>query len=240
MTASSHPGPPADLEGDQLEVVPSDWDPREVYFLMTALVVPRPIAWVSTVSSDGVPNIAPHSYFNVMSNDPPHVVIGSSGRKDTLDNIEATGELVVNITTEHVLEEMNATAVDAPPAVDELALVGIETAPSLTVKPPRVAAAMGHLEAQLTQVVPAGNGSIIVAEVTHIHIDPRVWRDGRVDPALLRPVLRFAGTTYATVGEVFKLARPMWDEDVAHLDDGDRSWIPRRDGSGGGSGTASP
>lgn len=239
MTDSSHAGPPDQLD-DHLEVVPAEWDPRQVYFLMTGLVVPRPIAWVSTLSTDGVANLAPHSYFNVMSNDPPHVVVGSSGRKDTLTNIEATGELVVNITTEHVLEQMNATAVDAPPGVDEFELVGVTKAPSRTVAPFRVAEALAHLEARVTTVVPAGNGHIVVAEVTHVHVDPRVWRDGRVDPELLRPVLRYAGTTYATQGEVFKLPRPVWEQDVAGLPDGDDSWVPRLDGSGGGSGTASP
>lgn len=227
MTASSHPGPPAALDTD-LEVQPDEWDPRQVYFLMTGLVVPRPIAWVSTISEDGVPNLAPHSYFNVMSNNPPHVVIGSSGRKDTLTNIEATGELVVNITTEHVLEPMNASALDAPAAIDEFDHVGVTPAPSRTVAPPRVAEALAHLEARLVQVVPAGNGHIVVAEITWIHISPDVWQDGRVDPALLRPVLRFAGTQYGTVGELFKLPRPHWTDPATH--DGDeRDWIPRRD-----------
>lgn len=228
MPASSHPAPPDELDTD-LEVSPEEWEAQQVYFLMTGLVVPRPVAWLSTLSADGVPNLAPHSYFNVMSNDPPHVVIGSTGRKDTLRNIEATGEFVVNITTEHVLEEMNATAVDAPPEVDEFAWAGVTPAPSRTVAPPRVAEAMGHLETELVQVVPAGNGHIIIGRVTHIHIDPRVWRDGRVDPELLRPVLRLAGTAYGTLGEVFKLHRPGWADDVGERDVEDRSWIPRRD-----------
>ena len=227
MTASSHAGPPDALDRD-LDVAPAEWDPQDVYFLMTGLVVPRPIAWVSTVSADGVLNLAPHSYFNVMSNDPPHVVIGSSGRKDTLANIEATGELVVNITTEHVLEQMNASAVDAPPEVDEFERVGVTPVASHTVAPARVAEAMAALECRLVQVVPAGNGHIVIAEVTRIHIDRRVWRDGRVAPDLLRPVLRFAGTQYGTVGELFKLPRPTWNEDVGDRDPDDRSWIPRR------------
>lgn len=231
MTTSSHPEPPERLAPDEhLEVRPSEWDPRQVYFLMTGLVVPRPIAWVSTVSPDGVANVAPHSYFNVMSHDPPHVVIGSSGRKDTLTNIEATGELVVNVTTEHVLEQMNASSVDAPSTVDELELVGVTTRPSAVVTPPRVAEALAHLEARLVQVVPAGNGNIVVAEVVHVHVDPRVWRAGRVDPELLRPMLRFAGTTYGTVGEVFKMPRPQWAA-LTPAERADGSWIPRRPAS---------
>jgi flavin reductase (DIM6/NTAB) family NADH-FMN oxidoreductase RutF len=227
MTTSSHPAPPDDLDVD-LEVAPAEWDPQQVYFLMTGLVVPRPVAWVSTLSADGVPNLAPHSYFNVMSHEPPHVVIGSSGRKDTLNNIEATGELVVNITTEHVLEEMNATAIDAPPEVDEFERVGLTKVAARTVAPFRVGEALAHLECRLVQVVPAGNGNIVVAEVTHIHVDPRVWRAGRVDPELLRPVLRLAGTTYGTLGETYRLHRPGWAADVGDHAPDDRSWIPRR------------
>lgn len=223
---SSHPAPPATLETD-LEVVPAEWDPRQVYFLMTGLVVPRPVAWVSTISAQGVRNLAPHSYFNMMSNDPPHVVIGSSGRKDTLTNIEATGELVVNITTEHVLEPMNASAVDAPSDVDEFARVGVTPTRSRTVAPARVAEALAHLECRLVQTVPAGNATIVVAEVTCIHVAAEVWRDGRVDPALLRPVLRYAGTQYGTIGELFKLPRPSWGTVGGH-DVDDHSWIPRR------------
>ena len=226
VTASSHPGPPTALDTD-LEVLPEEWDPRQVYFLMTGLVVPRPIAWVSTLSQEGVRNLAPHSYFNVMSHDPPHVVVGSSGRKDTLANIEATGELVVNVTTEHVLEAMNASALDAPAEVDEFGHVGVTPTPSRTVAPPRVAEALAHLEARLVQVVPAGNGHIVVAEVTWIHISRDVWAEGRVDPALLRPVLRLAGTQYGTIGELFKLPRPSWTDAATH-DTDDRSWIPRR------------
>jgi len=225
---SSHPGPPEKLDVD-LEVTPADWDPRQVYFLMTGLVVPRPIAWISTRSPDGVDNLAPHSYFNVVSSNPPHVVIGSTGRKDTLTNIEATGELVVNITTEHVLEQMNASAVDAPSDVDEFERVGVTKVASTTVTPSRVGEAMAHLECRLAQVVTLGNGHVVLAEVTHVHVDPRVWRDGRVDPELLRPVLRLAGTSYATLGEVFKLHRPGWEQDVGDRDASDTSWIPRRD-----------
>lgn len=240
MPSTSPTGPPEDLAPDEhLEVAPADWDPRQVYFLMTGLVVPRPIAWVSTLSAEGVANVAPHSYFNTVGHDPPHVVIGSSGRKDTLRNVEATGELVVNITTEHVLEAMNATSVDAPHGVDEFELVDVTKAPSEVVAPPRVAEAVAHLEARVAQVVPAGASSVILAEVVHVHVDPRVWRDGRVDPELLRPLLRFAGTTYGTVGEVFKLPRPAWGDVADRVAAGDDSWIPRRPGSPRETGDAS-
>lgn len=208
---SSHPAPPDDLETD-LELSPVDWEARQVYFVMTGLVVPRPIAWVSTLGEDGVRNVAPHSYFNVVSNDPPHVVFSSTGEKDTLRNVRANGEFVVNLVTEHVLEPMNATAADLPHGEDEFSWFGLEDAPSAVVAPPRVAAAKAHLECRLVHELPVGNGNLVVGEVVHIHIAPEVWRDGRIDPELLRPVCRLAGTSYAELGEVFKLPRPSWEQ----------------------------
>jgi flavin reductase (DIM6/NTAB) family NADH-FMN oxidoreductase RutF len=221
---SSHPAPPDQLDTD-LDVAPEDWQARQIYFLMTGLVIPRPIAWVSTLGEDGVRNVAPHSYFNVVSNDPPHVVFSSTGEKDTLRNVRASGEFVVNLVTEHVLEEMNATAADLPHGEDEFSWFGIEAAPSRVVAPPRVAAAKAHLECRLVDVVPVGNGNLTIGEVVHVHVAAEVWRDGRVDPELLRPVCRLAGTAYAELGEVFKLPRPSWDQ-IRDLPLADR--IPRR------------
>lgn len=208
---SSHLQPPDELDVD-LELRPGDWQARQVYFLMTGLVVPRPIAWVSTLSEDGTRNVAPHSYFNVVAHDPPHVVFSSSSVKDTLRNVRAGGEFVVNLTTQHVLEQMNATAADLPPGEDEFAWFGIDAAPSQVVAPPRVADAVAHLECRAVQEVEAGNGHIVIGEVVHVHVAPQVWRDGRVDPELLDPVCRLAGTGYARLGEVFKLPRPAWDD----------------------------
>ncbi len=230
MSSDGSTGPPGELDGD-LEVAVGDWGTRDTYHLLTGLVVPRPIAWVSTVAADGTRNLAPHSYFNLVAHDPPHVVLGSSSRKDTLTNIEATGEFVVNITTEHVLEQMNASSVDAPPHVDEFTLVGATPTPARTVAPARVAEARAHLECRLVQVVELGRGRMVVGEVVHVHVAGEVWRDGRVAPDLLRPVLRFAGTMYGTIGELFKLPRPSWAHDVADVvdtDPADRSWLPRR------------
>jgi flavin reductase (DIM6/NTAB) family NADH-FMN oxidoreductase RutF len=221
---SSHPSPPDRLETD-LELSPADWAARQVYFLMTGLVVPRPIAWVSTLGEDGVRNVAPHSYFNVVSHDPPHVVFSSTGVKDTLRNVRTSGEFVVNLVTDHVVEPMNATAADLPPGEDEFSVFGIDAAPSEVVAPPRVAAAKAHLECRLVHELPLGNGNLVVGEVVHVHVAPDVWRDGRIDPELLRPVCRLAGTSYAELGEIFKLPRPRWTE-VRDQPLADR--IPRR------------
>jgi flavin reductase (DIM6/NTAB) family NADH-FMN oxidoreductase RutF len=208
---SSHPSPPDQLD-EPLELTPADWEARQVYFLMTGLVIPRPIAWVSTLSEDGDRNVAPHSYFNVVSNDPPHVVFSSTGVKDTLRNVRATGEFVVNLVTQHVVEEMNATAADLPHGEDEFDWFGLAAAPSVTVAPPRVAAARAHLECRVVHELPLGNGNLVVGEVLHIHVEPDVWADGRVDPQLLDPVCRLSGSGYARLGEVFKLPRPAWDD----------------------------
>ncbi|MTV24558.1 flavin reductase family protein [Nitriliruptoraceae bacterium ZYF776] len=223
---SSHDAPPDHLDVD-LELEPRDWGTRDVYFLMTGLVIPRPIAWVSTRSADGVDNVAPHSYFNVVSNDPPHVVFSSTGEKDTLRNVRASGEFVVNLVDGSLVEAMNATATDTPPDVSEFDAFGVERAPSTTVAPPRVAAARAHLECRLVHELPLGNGNLVVGEVVHLHIAREIWRDGRVDPVAFDPVCRLAGTRYATLGEVFQLPRPRWDE-VAELAPTDR--VPRRDG----------
>jgi flavin reductase (DIM6/NTAB) family NADH-FMN oxidoreductase RutF len=221
---SSHPAPPDQLEVD-LELDPGDWEPRQVYFLMTGLVVPRPIAWVSSLSAEGVPNVAPHSYFQMVAHDPPHVLFSSIGVKDTLRNVRATGEFVVNITTQHVLERMNASSANLPHGEDEFAWFGIDTAPAVAVAPPRVAAAKAHLECRVVQELTVGNGNVVIGRVEHLHVAADVWRDGRIDPQLLDPVLRLAGTGYATLGEVFKLPRPTWD-DVRDRDPDER--IPRR------------
>jgi flavin reductase (DIM6/NTAB) family NADH-FMN oxidoreductase RutF len=223
--SSSHDGPPERLEAD-LELDPADWQPREVYFLMTGLVIPRPIAWVSTVDDDGIANVAPHSYFNVVSNDPPHVVFSSTGVKDTLRNVRATGEFVVNLVTMPVVEQMNFTATDFPADEDELTWAQLTRAPAATVAPPRVAEAQAHLECVLRHELPVGNGNLVVGEVTHIRIAPEVWRDGRVDPGLYDPVCRLAGTRYARLGEIFQLPRPSWERDVKGTRPGEA--IPRR------------
>jgi flavin reductase (DIM6/NTAB) family NADH-FMN oxidoreductase RutF len=223
---SSHPAPPVELDAP-LELDPDDWEPRQVYFLLTGLVIPRPIAWVSTRSPSGIRNVAPHSYFNVVAHDPPHVIFSSSGEKDTLRNVQLTGEFVVNLVTQDVVEPMNFTATDFPPEEDEFTWAGLTEAPAQSVHAPRVAEAKAHLECRLVQVVPAGNGNIVIGRVRHMHVDPSVWADGRVDPARYDPVCRLAGTGYATLGEVFKLPRPRW-EDVQHTEPGSGEAIPRR------------
>ena len=201
--------PPQRLD-EPLELDPSQWRPVDVYYLMTALVVPRPIGWISTVSNEGVYNVAPYSYFNVIAHNPPHVVFSSSGTKDTLRNIRANNQFVVNIVTMDLLEKMNFTATDFPADQDEFAWAELETAPSACVRPPRVAAAKGHLECETVEIVQAGNGRLVIGRVLHVHISPTVWKDGRVAVELLDPVCRLSGSGYARLGEIMRLPRPGW------------------------------
>lgn len=194
------------------QFVPEDLAPREAYHLLTSLVVPRPIAWVSTLSDKGTRNLAPHSYFNVISSDPPIVHFTSSGQKDTLRNARATGEFVVSVVSRELVDAMNVTAADFPPGEDEFTWARVESAASTVVSPPRVAASKAALECRVREVLVMGNGTMVFGEVVHVHIAEDVWRDGRVRPELLRPVGRLAGADYAFVEQVHRLPRPSWDD----------------------------
>lgn len=203
-------------------LVPADLPERDAYFLLTSLVVPRPIAWVSTVSRDGVNNLAPHSFFNVISTDPPIVHFTSTRVKDSLTNVEATGEFVVNVVSRPLLEAMNLTSAEMPPEEDEFAWAGLETAPSELVAPPRVAAAPAALECRLRSVLRMGNGHMVFGDVVAVHVADRVWRDGRVDMAALEPVGRLSGAQYLLDGRVHRLPRPTWEQVLSQAD-GSRS-----------------
>jgi len=202
--------PPKQLNED-LELRPKDWEPKDIYFLVTGLIIPRPIGWISTVSSQGVPNLAPYSYFNAVAHNPPHVMFSSVGKKDSLRNVEETGEFVANIVTMVVVERMNFTSTDFPSEENEFGWAGLTPVKSKQVSPCRVREAKAHFECRSVQIVPAGNGNIVIGEVVHIHIDQSVWEDGRVSPEKLDPVCRLAGSGYARLGEIFLLDRPAWD-----------------------------
>lgn len=214
--AASHDTPPRELDRP-LEVAPGDWPQREFYLLMTALVVPRPIGWMSTISASGVRNLAPYSYFNLMGSDPFYVAFGSTGVKDTLTNVRETKQFVANIATMHLLEKMNFTSGDFPRDEDEFGWAGLTPAPSSKVLPPRVGEAKAHLECELVQVVSDRNTHIVLGRIVHAHVDPSVWKDGRVDARLLDPICRLSGTAYGRLGDLYKVERPKW-KDVAGTD----------------------
>jgi len=193
----------------RIDFDPQAMDATAFYRLLTAVVVPRPIAWVSTVSSADpcVTNLAPHSFFTVASAAPPIVQFTSVGRKDTLNNVEATGEFVVNFVPEALLEQVNATGTDFPPGVGEFEAVGIEQEPSLLVKPPRVAASPVALECRLHSTVRLGNSTVVFGEVVHAVVKEEVLVDGHPEIRLLRPLSRLGKNEWGTTGEIRDLAR---------------------------------
>ncbi|MGQ4332278.1 flavin reductase family protein [Streptomyces hayashii] len=190
-----------------------DYDPGALgasafYRLLTAVVVPRPIAWVSTLAADGATaNLAPHSFFTVACTDPPIVQFTSVGRKDTLRNVEATGEFVVNLAPEQLFEQINATGVDFPAHQGEFDAVGIEREPSLRVAPPRVAASPVALECTLHSTLRIGTSTLVLGEVVHAAVREDVIVDGHPDIRRLRPLSRLGRDEWGAVGEVRDLAR---------------------------------
>lgn len=182
--------------------------PRDVYRLLTSLVVPRPIAWVSTMDGNGVANLAPHSFFTVASSDPGIVQFTSVTRKDTLRNIEATGEFVVNVAPANLLKQVNATGTGFPHGTSEFTEAVVRTEPSLTVAPPRVADSPAALECRLHQVVPVGNSFLVLGLVTHVAVDAAVLDgDGHPVPRRLDPLARLGGNEWSTLGEVLHVDR---------------------------------
>jgi len=204
-------GPPKTLT-EPLELTPSDWAIKDVYYLMTGLVIPRPIGWISSVSEEGMHNVAPYSYFNAFGANPPVVGFASTGRKDTINYVEQTGEFVWNIVTGDVVEEMNFTSTNFPSDEDEFEWSGMTPVDSKAVKPKRVKEAKAHFECKVREIVNIGDNWITLGEIVHIHIDPSIWKDGRVDPRLLDPVCRLAGSWYGSLGDIYQIQRPVWND----------------------------
>lgn len=195
----------------------TDIDPADVgagtfYKYLTAVVVPRPIAWVSTRSAAGVDNLAPHSFFTVSCVDPPMVQFTSVGVKDSLTNVRETREFVVCLATEHLFEQINASGTDFPPEHDEFAEVGLATEPSLRVKPLRVAASPVALECRLHSTITLGDSTVVIGQVVHAAIDADVFSGDteHLDlPAIekLRPLARLGRDQWSTIGEVKTISR---------------------------------
>ena len=187
------------------------------YALLTALIMPRPIAWVSTVSADGVVNLAPFSYFNLFSDKPPLVAFAPANRpdgspKDTLANLNALGEFVLNLVTRDVVEAMNASAANLPAGESEAAHLGLELAPSVRVKPPRVARSLAHVECVVRDrwscATGPGASTLVIGEIVHIHVADSVMDGPGIDPAKLIAVGRLGGTGYCDTASRFDLPRP--------------------------------
>jgi flavin reductase (DIM6/NTAB) family NADH-FMN oxidoreductase RutF len=205
-------------ERDQVIVEPGCTGAAEIYRLMVGIIVPRPIAFVSTISAEGVLNLAPFSFFTAISANPPVIcfspmIRGSDAkRKDTLENIEATREFVVNIVSEDFAAQMNITSAEFPPEIDEFAASGLTPAPSDLVKPPRARESRASMECRLLQTVhvsakPLG-GSLVIGEVVRFHIDDGIVQSFKVDPDGLKAIGRMGGPTYCRTTDRFDLVRP--------------------------------
>lgn len=188
-----------------------DFDPtalgRAAYPLLNSVVVPRPIAWVSSRSPAGVDNLAPHSFFTVAGVDPAVLSFTSVGAKDSLRNVLATGEFVVCLSPEPLVEQVNLTGTDFPPDVSEFDAVGLTREPSLRVAPPRVAQSPVALECVLADTAVFGDCTVVFGRVVHIAIDEAVLRDDRPAPELLRPMARLGGNVWSTLGELSERRR---------------------------------
>ena len=191
---------------------PGSMSSKDVYRFLISAVVPRPIAFVSTLSAGGVPNLAPFSYFNLVATEPPLVAIAIADRaddpKDTLRNIRESREFVVNVVSEPLLDAMVSTAGEWPRQTSEFGPSGLTPAPSERVRPPYVAESPLQLECRLYREVPLGNSFLVAGEVVLARVRDDVLTEGRVDPAKLRPVGRLGGELYAPLGPVLKRPRP--------------------------------
>ncbi len=191
---------------------PAEVGPRRFYKLLTSVVVPRPIAWVSSRSAAGVDNLAPHSFFTVSCVDPPMVQFTSVGRKDSLRNVTETGEFVVCLATESLFEQVNATATNFAAGVDEFAAVGLTPEPSRLVAPPRVAESPVALECRLHQTLELGDSTVVIGRVVHAAVASSSF-DGDVEhgglPAIgkLRPLARLGRNEWSTIGEILDITR---------------------------------
>jgi len=201
---------------------PAEFEPRQIYKLMTGIIVPRPVALVSTMSREGVANLAPFSFFSGVGAVPPTVLFcpalrdGASAeageRKDTLRNVEETGEFVINVVSEAIAEAANATSAEVPFGVDEFALSGLTPIPSEAVRPPRVAQSPAQMECKLLQVIYTGraarSGVIVLGEVVRFHVGEGLFENYRLDPAALDAVGRMAGNTWVRTRDRIELVRP--------------------------------
>lgn len=200
-----------------MTIDPQSTTPLNIYKLLIGSIVPRPIAFVSTLSADGTRNLAPFSFFTAVSANPPVIcfspmIKGDGNAKDTLRNIRETKEFAVNIVSEAFAQPMNMTSGDYPPEVDEFEVSGLTPIPSDLIKPFRVKESQIHLECRLLQIVDIGgaplSGSLVLGEVVRFHIADGIFHDFRIDLDQLQPIGRLSGTEYTRTKDRFSIERP--------------------------------
>ena len=196
---------------------PNELDYSAVYKLLTGAIIPRPIGWISSISEDGINNLAPFSYFNAVGDDPPHVMFsigrGNNINKDTLNNVLNTKQFVVNMVTEALAEKMNLTAQSVPSHVDEFALAHIDSIQSIKVKPLRVKESPITFECELVHHYfledhKNGGACVIIGRIVMMHFDESVLMDNyKINLESYKPIARLAGSNYAKIGELFSIKR---------------------------------
>lgn len=196
---------------------PATLDNHIVYRLLTSSIIPRPIAWVSSISAHGINNLAPFSYFNLLGDDPPHVMFSTrrdnNSNKDTLNNVLATNQFVVNMVIKELVEQMNDSAAVLPPEVDEFELVSVTPIPSIKVKPMRVAESPIQLECELVhhyflEGQTQGGACVLIGRVVMIHVaDELLLDETRINSELYKPIARLGGSNYCEQGEIFSIKR---------------------------------
>ncbi|MGN5478594.1 flavin reductase family protein [Cupriavidus basilensis] len=194
-----------------MQILAESLSSEATYRLMSGVVVPRPIAWITTESRDGVVNLAPFSCFTFVSNKPPLIGVNigrkAGVRKDTGANIHARGEYVINIGDATQLEAIHLSSVEHPPEVSEVDVLGLATAPSRIIRTPRLADAPVSMECRLERIIEFGDtgAEFVVGEVLVFHIRDGLYRDGKVDTRELNPVCRIGGPNYASLGDIVTL-----------------------------------
>ncbi|ELY50413.1 flavin reductase family protein [Natronolimnohabitans innermongolicus] len=194
-----------------MQIDPRD-DTHSMYRTLTGLVVPRPIGWISTRSDAGVDNLAPYSFFNAVSVDPPILMFAPidrpDGLTDTATNVRETEEFVVNLVTHEFAEAMNRTSAELPSSESEFDAADVERAPSERVEPPRVAGVAAAFECVLYDVLEVGSNSLVLGEVVSVHVRDDVTTDGKVDTTKLDVIGRLSGGFYDGVDDRFEMKRP--------------------------------
>jgi len=193
-------------------IEPGALSPGAFYHLLNAAIAPRPVAWISSLSREGVANIAPHSYTTVFALNPPIVGFVSTGVKDTVTNVRATGDFVYHIASVALAERLNRTSADFPPGISEFDWAGLTKQASDLVSSWRVLEAPIAFECRVVDVIQiAGQASFLVlGEIVRAHLSDEIMTGGRIDPVKLEPLGRLAGSQFSRLGEVFTLARPTY------------------------------
>ncbi|MBZ9761667.1 flavin reductase family protein [Mesorhizobium sp. CA8] len=200
-------------------VTPAQWDTKQIYYLHASIVTPRPIAWVGTVSADGKDNLAPHSYFNAIADDPPYLMFSIEGETDTYRNLLEVPEFTVSVVTEEMAERMELSAASMPRGESEFDWAQVERGASIDIRPPRVAQSPASMECRVDRIIDVGRRNhVVIGAVVRYHIMGSVWRNGRVSPERLKPLCRLGGR-YATLAATFKMPRPGWEDIRGHSGD---------------------